>query len=88
MGDYCGELFAEGGDYFFVIGELFVVKGYWMVFSSKFQADVRCLTYKNIVFIIITVSIHYDLAWPDNAKPSQAQTKRFVLVNCRCLGRL
>ena len=27
MGDYCGELFAEGGGYFIAIGDLFVVKG-------------------------------------------------------------
>ena len=30
MGDYCGELFAERGGYFVVIGDLFVVKGYWL----------------------------------------------------------
>ena len=31
MGDYCGELFAERGGKFIVIGDLFVVKGYWLV---------------------------------------------------------
>ena len=31
MGDYCGELFTEGGGYFVVFGDLFVVEGYWLV---------------------------------------------------------
>ena len=31
MGDYCGELFAEGGGYFVVIGDLFAVECYWLV---------------------------------------------------------
>ena len=31
MGDYCGELFAERGGYFVVIGDLFAVKCYWLV---------------------------------------------------------
>ena len=31
MGDYCSELFTEGGGYFVVIGDLFVIEGYWLV---------------------------------------------------------
>ena len=34
MGDYCSELFPEGGGYFVVIDELFVVEGYWLVGGS------------------------------------------------------
>ena len=31
MGDYCSELFTEGGGYFVVIGDLFVIEGHWLV---------------------------------------------------------
>ena len=31
MGDYCGELFTEGGGYFVVNCDLFTIEGYWLV---------------------------------------------------------
>ena len=31
MVGYCGETFTEGGGYFVVNGDLFVVEGYWLV---------------------------------------------------------
>jgi len=30
VGDYCSELFTEGGGYFVVVGDLFIIESYWL----------------------------------------------------------